>query len=278
MRLLIKTTGVRFRAGGPAEPKKDYRDKDKQATTPDGRPIWVVRLTAFDTSTEQGSSESIWVEVAGDEPELTPDELVQIDGLVFAPWISGPARKDHKIVRNFRADSGRLASATGKAVHPRRLSQSPARTEPSPARDQTRRTPMTTSTPTIPTASPGPSPDRHCRRCRSARWSSRRGQPAPDAAQLPQPRYSPVDPEQISVRFAPVDVQSIHTLGRWARHGSAASSHQQTRTAMTTAASPSTASVKFPYLGVSVNGYARIPAGDIEASNCQTRECRPGGP
>ena len=118
MRLLIETSGVRFRAGGPARPKPDYKDKDKQATTPDGRPIWVVRLTAFDTRTEQGSSESIWVEVAGDKPELTADELVEIAGLVFAPWISGPARKDHKIVRNFRADSVQLASASGKpSIH-----------------------------------------------------------------------------------------------------------------------------------------------------------------
>jgi hypothetical protein len=118
MRLLIETDGVRFRAGGPAKPKPDYKDKDKQAVTPDGRPIWVVRLTAFDTRTEQGSSESIWVEVAGDEPKLTTDELVQIDGLVFAPWISGPARKDHKIVRNFRADSVTLASASPKnSIH-----------------------------------------------------------------------------------------------------------------------------------------------------------------
>jgi hypothetical protein len=30
MRLEIKTDGVRFRAGGPATPKNDYRDKDKQ--------------------------------------------------------------------------------------------------------------------------------------------------------------------------------------------------------------------------------------------------------
>src|SRR5215472_11685097 len=117
MRLEIKTDGVRFRAGGPAKPKSDYRDKDKQAVTPDGRPIWVVRLTAFDTNTEQGSAESIWVEVAGDKPELTVDELVQISGLVFAPWISGPARKDHKIVRNFRADTVALAPANGKAAH-----------------------------------------------------------------------------------------------------------------------------------------------------------------
>jgi hypothetical protein len=117
MRLEIKTDGVRLRAGGPATPKSDYRDKDKQAMTPDGRPIWLVRLTAFDMNTEQGSSESIWVEVAGEKPELTTDELVQVTGLVFAPWISGPARKEHKIVRNFRADAVAMASASGKAVH-----------------------------------------------------------------------------------------------------------------------------------------------------------------
>lgn len=118
MRNQIVTDGYRFRACGPARPKPDYRDKDKQAMTQDGRPIWVVRLTAFDTRTEQGSSETIWVEVAGDKPELTADELVQIDCLVFAPWISGPQRKDHKIVRNFRADAVTLASASGKpAIH-----------------------------------------------------------------------------------------------------------------------------------------------------------------
>jgi hypothetical protein len=118
MRLLIDASGIKFRAGGPAKPKNDYKDRSKQAVTPDGRPIWVVRLTAFDTSPEHGSSESIWVEVAGDEPKLTTDELVQIDGLVFAPWISGPARKDHKIVRNFRANAVVLAAASGKsAIH-----------------------------------------------------------------------------------------------------------------------------------------------------------------
>jgi hypothetical protein len=118
MRIEIKTDGVRFRAGGPAKPKQDYKDRNKQAVTPDGRPIWVVRLTAFDTRTEQGSSESIWVEVAGEQPVLATDELVQIDGLVFAPWISGPARKDHKIVRNFRADTVTLAPAPAKnSIH-----------------------------------------------------------------------------------------------------------------------------------------------------------------
>ena len=69
-------------------------------------------------ATEHGSSESIWVEVAGDKPKLTVDELVEIDALVFAPWISGPQRRDHKIVRTFRANAVTLAEASAKpAVH-----------------------------------------------------------------------------------------------------------------------------------------------------------------
>ena len=68
MRLEIKTDGLRFRVAGTARPRPDYKDKDKQAVMRDGRPIWTVRLNAVDTSTEHGSSESIWVEVAGDEP------------------------------------------------------------------------------------------------------------------------------------------------------------------------------------------------------------------
>ena len=119
MRLRIDQTGIRFRAGGPAKPKNDYQDKTKQATTPDGRPIWLLRLTAYDMTANdgQGSNEPIWVEVAGDKPEVTADELVQIDGLVFAPWISGPQRKQHKIVRSFRADTVTLATVNGKTAH-----------------------------------------------------------------------------------------------------------------------------------------------------------------
>ena len=69
MRLKIETSGSS--SGWPVRPgrKQDYRDKDKQATTPDGRPIWAVRLTR--SSTTERTSESIWVEVAGDKPELT---------------------------------------------------------------------------------------------------------------------------------------------------------------------------------------------------------------
>jgi phenolic acid decarboxylase len=70
-----------------------------QKTTPDGQPIWSVRLTAIDTGSN--SSETIWVEVAGEEPRLTLDELADVHGLVFAPWVN----KKGEIVRSFRAES-----------------------------------------------------------------------------------------------------------------------------------------------------------------------------
>jgi len=57
-----------------------------------------VRLTAIEA--ERETAETIWVEVAGDEPKLTLDDLVQVHGLAFAPWVN----RDHKIVRNFRAE------------------------------------------------------------------------------------------------------------------------------------------------------------------------------
>ena len=60
---------------------------------------FTVKLTATDTGSN--SVEMIWVEVAGEEPRLTLDELALVQGLVFAPWIS----KKGEIVRNFRADS-----------------------------------------------------------------------------------------------------------------------------------------------------------------------------
>ena len=144
MRLEIKTEGVRFRAGGPAKQKNDYQDKSKQAMTPDGRPIWLLRLTAFDTNTAQGSSESVWVEVAGDKPELATDELVQITGLVFAPYISGPARKEHRIVRSFRADTScwpRPAARPRTRPEPCPPYLATRTTEPSPISQPNRRHP-----------------------------------------------------------------------------------------------------------------------------------------
>ncbi len=111
MRLLIDTSSVQFRVSGQAKPRPDFKDKtgERQATTRDGEPIWTVRLDAIDT--ERETKESIWVEVAGEQPRLTFDGYATVRGLVFAPWIG----RDGKIKRSFRADSVEPA-APGKSV------------------------------------------------------------------------------------------------------------------------------------------------------------------
>ena len=99
MRLLIDTNGVQFRVAGPAKAKPDYKDKERQATTRDGEPIWTVRLDAIEP--ERETKESIWVEVAGEQPRLTFDGYAVVHGLVFAPWVG----RDGKIKRSFRAEA-----------------------------------------------------------------------------------------------------------------------------------------------------------------------------
>ena len=99
MRLLIETSGVQFRVAGMPKPRPDFKDKDRQATSRDGQPIWTLRLDAIDTNRE--TKETIWVEVAGDEPKLTFDGFAQVRGLVFAPWVG----RDGKIRRAFRAEA-----------------------------------------------------------------------------------------------------------------------------------------------------------------------------
>jgi hypothetical protein len=99
MRLLIDTSSVQFRVSGPVKPRSDFKDKDKQATTRDGAPIWTVRLDAIEP--ERETKETIWVEVAGDEPKLTFDGYAVVRGLVFAPWVG----RDGKIKRAFRAEA-----------------------------------------------------------------------------------------------------------------------------------------------------------------------------
>jgi hypothetical protein len=99
MRLRIDMSEVKFRIAALAQPRARSRNDQTQKTMPDGRPIWAIRLTAIDAGSN--SSETIWVEVAGDKPELTLDELALVQGLAFAPWVN----KKGEIVRNFRADS-----------------------------------------------------------------------------------------------------------------------------------------------------------------------------
>ena len=99
MRLLIDTRGVQFRVAGAAKPRPDFKDKDRQATTRDGLPIWTVRLDAIEPDRE--TKETIWVEVAGEQPKVTFDGYAVVRGLVFAPWVG----RDGKIKRAFRADA-----------------------------------------------------------------------------------------------------------------------------------------------------------------------------
>src|ERR1700685_1781206 len=110
MRLLIDTSGIQFRVAGVARPRPDYKDKERQATSRDGLPIWTVRLDAIDA--ERETQETIWGEVAGDEPKLTFDGFAQVRGLVFAPWVG----RDNKIRRAFRADAVEPVMS-GKSVH-----------------------------------------------------------------------------------------------------------------------------------------------------------------
>ena len=99
MQLLINTSPVQFRVAGAVKPRMDYKDKDRQAKDRDGRPIWTVHLDAIDA--ERKTKETIWVEVAGDEPKLTFDGYAVVHRLVFAPWVG----RDGKIKRAFRADA-----------------------------------------------------------------------------------------------------------------------------------------------------------------------------
>jgi hypothetical protein len=109
MRLLIDTSGVQFRVAGAAKMRPDFKDKERQAVTRDGQPIWTVRLDAIEPDRE--TKETLWVEVAGDEPRLTFDGFALVRGLVFAPWVG----RDGKIRRAFRAESVE-PTVSGKSV------------------------------------------------------------------------------------------------------------------------------------------------------------------
>jgi hypothetical protein len=99
MRRRIDISEVKFRVAATARPAAKSRADQTQKTTPDGELLWTVRLTAIDTGIN--SSETIWVEVAGEEPKVTLDDLVRVDGLVFRPWVN----KKGELVSSFTADA-----------------------------------------------------------------------------------------------------------------------------------------------------------------------------
>ena len=111
MRLLMDTSAVQFRVAGMPKERPDFKDKERQATNRDGQLLWTLRLDAIDNGRE--TKETIWVEVAGDEPKLTFDGFVQVRGLVFAPWVG----RDGKIRRAFRADAVEPTGSGKPTVH-----------------------------------------------------------------------------------------------------------------------------------------------------------------
>ena len=120
MRLRIDTSNVKFRVAGTARARQVSRNDPTQKTTPVGdgsRPIWTVRLIAVDT--QAGTTEQIFVEVAGDMPQLFVDEIAAVAGLTYAPWASVKfvdGKPKAEIMRSFRADSIAMAEAGRRAA------------------------------------------------------------------------------------------------------------------------------------------------------------------
>jgi hypothetical protein len=108
MRNRIDISAVKFRVMGVG-PRQVSRNDKTQKTTPasDGRrPIWTVRLLAVDT--ESNTTEQIFVEVAGDMPQLTVDEFATVRNLTYTPWAAVEFvdnKPKGKIMRAYRADA-----------------------------------------------------------------------------------------------------------------------------------------------------------------------------
>lgn len=121
MRNKIDTSNVRFRVAGVGPRTRSRLDKTQKMTgdrDPKGnRPIWSVRLYAIDD--ERQSSEQIFVEVAGPEPQLVIDGMAVVENLTYEPWAAAEhdAAKNKwvgKVMRAYRADSVVMADASAR--------------------------------------------------------------------------------------------------------------------------------------------------------------------
>ena len=113
MRRRMETTEIEFRVGGAPIKRTVSRQNPAQRMTKDGRPVWVVKLNAYDPSGGvggDGSTEAIWVEVAGPEPSLVVNGVAAVTGLVHAPWVNSKG----ELVESFRADSVVMADGSGR--------------------------------------------------------------------------------------------------------------------------------------------------------------------
>jgi hypothetical protein len=113
MRRRIDTSEIEFRVAAMPMARTVSRQDKTQRMTPDKRPIWVVKLTAFDPGAgAHGSTEVIWVEVAGPEPSLVINQVATVNRLVHAPWVN----KNSELVEAFRADSIAMADGGRRAA------------------------------------------------------------------------------------------------------------------------------------------------------------------
>jgi hypothetical protein len=111
----LDIASLRFRVMGFG-PRKVSRNDDRQKMTPasdGGRPIWSVRLLAIDET--RNSTRQIFVEVAGDMPQLVVDQLATVHDLRYVPWaaveiVDGKPRG--KIMDAYRAASIVMADAS----------------------------------------------------------------------------------------------------------------------------------------------------------------------
>ena len=110
MRRRIDMTGLEFRVGGRPLPRRVSRQNQTQRTTRDGRPVWVVKLSAYDEGVGEGTTEEIWVELAGEEPVLKVNGIALVTGLVHAPWVNNA----HELVESFRAEAIVMADGPGR--------------------------------------------------------------------------------------------------------------------------------------------------------------------
>jgi hypothetical protein len=112
MRNRIDITNVKFRVQGVGPRQVSRNDKTQKRTPPsDGnRPIWTVRLNGKTT-------DQIFVEVAGDMPQLAIDEFATVTNLTYQPWAAADQVNGQwkgKIMRAYRADSIAMADASAR--------------------------------------------------------------------------------------------------------------------------------------------------------------------
>jgi hypothetical protein len=110
MRTRIDITNVKFRVLGVGPRQVSKNDKTQKRTPrSDGeRLIWTVRLNAIEETANGKTTEQIFVEVAGDMPQLVVDELATVHNLTYTPWAAVEFidnKPKGKIMRAYRADA-----------------------------------------------------------------------------------------------------------------------------------------------------------------------------